>query len=78
MLTSRKSGCNYIKLNFQIYNFYVFFYYSSIVTASFNKITVFHRDGIIENDRIYILYGHKYIASINSNVLTKFNHDKNL
>ena len=57
---------------------FMFFYYSSIVTASFNKITVFYRDGIIENDRKYILYGHKYIASINLNVLTKFNHDKNL
>ena len=28
----------------------IFFYYSSIVTASFNKITVFDTDEIIEND----------------------------
>ena len=59
-------------------NFMIFFYYSSIVTASFNKITVFYTDRIIENDRKYILYGHKYITSINSNVLTKFDDDKYL
>ena len=40
------------------------FNYSSIVTACFNKITIFYRDRIIENDRKYILKGNKYIASI--------------
>ena len=33
-------------------------------------------DRIIENDRKYILNGNKYIASIYSNVLTKFNYEK--
>ena len=50
--------------------------YSSIVTASFNKITVFYRDGIIENDRKYILDGNKYFTWILYNVLTMFNHVK--
>ena len=56
--------------------FMIFFYYSSIVTAIFNKIIVFYRDRIIENDRKYILNGNKYIASIYLNALTKFNHKK--
>ena len=50
--------------NLQICDFHDFFNYSSIVTASCNKITVFYRDRIIENDRKYILNGNKYIASI--------------
>ena len=66
----------YIKPNLQIYDFHDFFYYSSIVTASFNKITGFYRDRIIENDRKYILKINKYIASIYLNVLTMFNHEK--
>ena len=36
--------------------------YSTIVTERFNKIKVFYRDGIIENDRNNILKGNKYIA----------------
>ena len=52
--------------------FVIFFYYSSIVSASFNKITVFYRDRIIENDHKYILNGNKYIASNYKNVLTMF------
>ena len=44
------------------------FNYFSIVTACFNKITIFYRDRIIENDRKYILNGNKYIASIYSYV----------
>ena len=46
------------------------FNYSSIVTACFNKIKIFYRDRIIENDRKYILKGNKYIASIYSYVLS--------
>ena len=56
--------------------FMIFFCYSSIVTAIFNKIMVFKRDRIIENDRKYILNGNKYVASIYSNVFTKFIHEK--
>ena len=41
-----------------------FLNYSTIVTASFNKITVFYRDRIIENDPKYIFKGDKYIALI--------------
>ena len=55
---------HYIKPNLQIYDFHDFIYYSSIVTASFNKITVFYRDRIIENDRKYIL--------MVTNILLKF------
>ena len=44
------------------------FNYSSIVTACFNKITIFYRDKIIEYDRKYILKGNKYIVSIYSYV----------
>ena len=44
------------------------FNYSSIVTARFNKITIFYRDRIIENDHKYILNGNKYIASIYSHI----------
>ena len=50
--------------NLQIYDFHAFFYYSSVVIAIFNKITVFYRDRILENDRKYILNGNKYITSI--------------
>ena len=56
--------------------FVIFFYYSSTVTASCNKIKGFNRYRIIENDRKYILNCKKYIASIYSNVLTKLNHEK--
>ena len=62
----------------QIYDFHDFFYYCSIFTASFNKIRVFYRDRIIENDLKYILNINKYIASIYSNVLTEFNPEKYL
>ena len=40
------------------------FNYSSIVTAYFNKITIFYRERIIENERKYILNSNKYTASI--------------
>ena len=45
-----------------------FFNYSSIVTASVNKITVFYRTRIMENDRNYILKGNEYIVSIYSHL----------
>ena len=63
----RKSGS--ITPNLQIYDFHDFYFYSSIVTASSNKITVFYRERIIENDGKNILMGEKYIALIYSNVL---------
>ena len=34
--------------------FMIFFNYSSIVTSNFNKIKVFYRERIIENDLKYI------------------------
>ena len=48
--------------------FMIFFNYSSIVTASFNKIKVFYIIRIIENYRKYILNGNEYIVSIYSPV----------
>ena len=47
-----------------IFMIFMTFYYSSIVTTSFIKITVFYGDKIIENERKYILNNNKYIASI--------------
>ena len=41
-----------------------FFFLLLYHSYSFNRITVFYRDRIIENDRKYILNGNKYIASI--------------
>ena len=54
------------KTNLQIYVFHDFLNYYSIITAHFNKITVFYRDRMIENDHEYVLKGNKYIASIYS------------
>ena len=54
----------YIKPNLPIYDFHDFLNYSSIVTASCNKIKVFYRTRIIENDCKYILNGNEYIVSI--------------
>ena len=48
--------------------FIIFKNYYSIVTARFNKISIFYRDRIIENDQKHILNGNKYIASIYSHV----------
>ena len=52
----------YIKPNLPIYDFHDFLNYSSIVTASFNKILGFYRTRIIENYRKYILNGNEYIV----------------
>ena len=58
------TGCITLSQTYKFMFFVNLFNYSSIVTACFNKITIFYRDRIIKNDRKYILNGNKYIASI--------------
>ena len=61
---SRKYGCITLSQTCKCMFFVNLFNYSSIVAACFNKIMIFYRGIIIENDRKHILNGNKYLASI--------------